>query len=178
MRGEDSTGANVVSCNRRDVSHFIAESPANKTGAIHKLSELFIGAERGRRGRGSIKLVLYLTDKGGGSEGKRSNVTFPVKCVGPSMLPMPDLISMCEGGGCCSCKKFPNKALRNLFTHGWTILYMGGYLFGIHKLFQQTEMGGALRQVFYPIHPLKSLPLAITTGKTNQTITNCFIPQY
>lgn len=43
MRGEDFTGANVVSCNRRDVSHFIAESPANKTGAIHKLSEMFIG---------------------------------------------------------------------------------------------------------------------------------------
>lgn len=54
---------------------------------------------------GSIKLVLYLTDKGGGSEGTRSNVTFPVKCVGPSMLPMPDLISIgVGGGGSCRCQ--------------------------------------------------------------------------
>lgn len=124
MRGEDSTGANVVSCNRRDVSHFIAESPANKTGAIHKLSEMFIGQKDEGGGGGSIKLVLYLTDKGGGSEGTRSVVTFPVKCVGPSMLPMPDLISMGEGGGGLAV------VVKSSQTQPYVIyLHMGGLLY-------------------------------------------------
>lgn len=56
MRGENSTGANVVSCNRRDVSHFIAESSANKTGAIHKLSEILMGQKEEGRGGGRLNL--------------------------------------------------------------------------------------------------------------------------
>lgn len=124
MRGEDFTGANVVSCNRRDVSHFIAESPANKTGAIHKLSEMFIG-QKEEGGRGSIKLVLYLTDKGGGSEGTRSIVTFPVKCVGPSMLPMPDLISMGEGGGLVVVVKSSQTQPYVIYLHMGGLYYTG-----------------------------------------------------
>lgn len=73
MRGEDSTGAKLVSCNRRDVSHFIAESSANKTGAIYKLSEMFMG-QKEEWGGGSIKLVLYLTDKGGESTRVREGI--------------------------------------------------------------------------------------------------------